>query len=152
MLHRFQRVRQSNNAELHWYLSQYNPCRKVTVRLHFIGGMLFALPVGGNNIWPIGRGNHGYLQVVTTDWVIHLVCRSLSRTSEKLCMGPGPPKLTHAPWIGVCEQGIDANMGAGCMHSKFQLPVRTMSTGDSASGLLCSSLRRHLEKKAHHIF
>ena len=87
--------------------------------------MLFALLVGGYHIWAIGRGlpwgNHGCLPVgchimaYTTDWVIYLVCRKFSRTSEKLCMGPGPPKLTHAPWIGVCEQGIYANMVAGCM-------------------------------------
>ena len=134
-----------------------------------------------------------YIMPHTTDWVIYLVCRSFSQTSEKisyliltfipesvtfiqhsyilitryiqevssmcrlqftiqgkwklesikscpsmmsrlgsivkaegfcywiifnyaLCIGPGPPKLTHAPWIGVCEQGIDANMGAECMH------------------------------------
>ena len=35
-----------------------------------VGGMLFALPVGGVNIWPIGRGipwgNHGCLPVVTS--------------------------------------------------------------------------------------
>ena len=67
-----------------------------------VGGMLFALPVGGVNIWPIlGRGipwgNHGWLPVdimtQTTNWVVYLVCRSFSH-SEKLCMGPGPPKLT----------------------------------------------------------
>ena len=31
----------------------------------------------------------------TTDWFIYLVCRSLSQTSEKLCMGLGPPNLTQ---------------------------------------------------------
>ena len=87
--------------------------------------MLFALPVGGVNIWPIGRGNtmgeawmlvSCHIMAQTTDWVVYLVCRSFSRTSEKLCMGLGPPKLTHAPGIGGCEEGIDANMGAGCMR------------------------------------
>ena len=52
-----------------------------------------------------------------TDWVIYLACTSFSRTSEKLCTGPGPPKPTHAPWIRRGGgQGIDANMGAGCMR------------------------------------
>ena len=31
---------------------------------------------------------------ITTDWVVYLVCRSFSH-SEKLCMGPDPPKLTQ---------------------------------------------------------
>ena len=30
-------------------------------------------------------------------------------------MGLGLPKLTHAPWIGVCGQGVYAHMGAECM-------------------------------------
>ena len=71
-----------------------------------VGVMLFALPVGGDNIWAIGRGipwgNHGYLPVVTS-WhtlqiglYIYLVCMSLPRTSQKLCMGPGPPKVASA--------------------------------------------------------
>ena len=38
-------------------------------------------------------GNYGCLPVVTS-WVVYLVCRSFSH-SEKLCMGPGSPKLTH---------------------------------------------------------
>ena len=62
MLRVFQRIRQFNNVELHPYPSQYNPCQKETVRLQVVGVMLFALPVGCVNIWPIGKvipwGNH----------------------------------------------------------------------------------------------
>ena len=47
----------------------------------------------------------------------------------------------------MCEQGIDANMGAGYMRGQnntSQLPVRTMSTGNLASDLpRFSSGRRH---------
>ena len=54
--------------------------------------------------------------------------------------------------LGVCEQGMDANMGAGCMHglnNPFQLLVRTMSTGDSASDLPHSSSGGILKKRSH---
>ena len=65
MSHRFQRIGQFNNAELHPYPSQYNPCQKVTVRLRpLLAGC--CLPVDGVNIWPVGRGNHGCLPVVTS--------------------------------------------------------------------------------------
>ena len=65
-----------------------------------VGVMLFALPVGGDNIWPIGRCIPWvlvscHIMAHTTDWVMYLVCKSFSQTSEKLCMGPGPPKLTQ---------------------------------------------------------
>ena len=42
-----------------------------------------------------------HIMAHTTDWVVYLVCRSFSH-SEKLCMGPGPPKLTQEPW----EKGV----------------------------------------------
>ena len=65
----------------------------------YVGGMLFALSVGGVKIWPISRdipwGNHKCLPFVTS-WVVYLVCRSFSH-SEKLCMGPGRPKVTQVP-------------------------------------------------------
>ena len=60
--------------------------------------MLFALPVGGVNIWPIGRdiqwGTIFHIMSHITDWVVYPVCRSFSY-SEKLCMGPGAAKLTQ---------------------------------------------------------
>ena len=59
MSHIFQRIRQFNNAELHLYPSQYNLCEKVTQVVPSVGVMLFALLVGGDNMWPIGRGIHG---------------------------------------------------------------------------------------------
>ena len=49
-----------------------------------------------------------HIMAHTTDWVVYLVCMSVSQ-SEKLCMVPGPPKLHIHLKIGVvCEQGIDA--------------------------------------------
>ena len=54
-----------------------------------VGGMLFALPVGGVNIWPIGRGipwgnmlASCHIMAQTTDWVVYLVCRSFSPTQR----------------------------------------------------------------------
>ena len=94
MSYRFQRI------------SQCNPCRKVTQVAPSVGVMLFALPVGGDSIWPIGKGilwgepwvlASCNIMEHTTDWVMYLVCRSFSQTSEKLCMGPGSPELTNAP-------------------------------------------------------
>ena len=35
-----------------------------------------------------------HIMAHTTGWVVYLVCRSFSH-SEKLCMGPGPPKITQ---------------------------------------------------------
>ena len=72
--------------------------------------MLFALPVGGVDIWPIGsgipRGNHGCLP----DWVVYLVCRSFSH-SEKLCMGPGyTEQVTGYVWHGALAPGA-GNVG-----------------------------------------
>ena len=73
MSHRYQRIRQFNHAELHPYSSQYNPSIKPESNCQVppsVGVVLFALPVGGVNIWPIGRGipwgNHGGLPVVTS--------------------------------------------------------------------------------------
>ena len=71
MSHRFQRIMHFNHTELHPYPSQYNPCRKVTVRLHplLVRCCLLCRPVGGVNIWPIGRGipwgNHGCLPALS---------------------------------------------------------------------------------------
>ena len=51
-----------------------------------------------------------HIMAHTTDWVVYLVCRSFSQTSENLCMGPGRPKLTYAPGMRGGEKG------ARCMH------------------------------------
>ena len=77
MSHRFQRIRQFNNAELHPYSNQYNPCLKATCQVvPSVDVMMFALPVGGDNIWPIGRGipwgNLGCLPVVTLWHTLHI--------------------------------------------------------------------------------
>ena len=72
MSHIFQRIRQFNSAELHPYPSQYNPFQIVPS----VGGMLFALPVGGDNIWPIGRGipwgNQGKDATLGAEWMCGL--------------------------------------------------------------------------------
>ena len=85
MLHRFERIRQFNNAELHPYPSQDNPCKVAPS----VGVMLYALPVGGVNIWSIGRGipwgTSCHIMAHTTDWVVYLACRSFSH-SGKLCI------------------------------------------------------------------
>ena len=101
MSHIFQRIRQFNHAELHIFPASIILVKFKCQVAFFVGVMLFALPVGGVNIWPIGRGipwgNHGCLPVVTSWYTlqtVYLVCRSFSH-SEKLCMGPGPPKLTQ---------------------------------------------------------
>ena len=47
-------------------------------------------------------------------------------------------------------RGIDANMGARCMrglNSSFPAPMRTMATGDSASGLPRSSSGKNTDGK-----
>ena len=96
--------------------------------------MGFALSVGGDNMCPIVRSipwgepwmlARCHIMAHTTYWVVYLACSSFSLTSEKLCMDPGPPKLRHATVIGMCEQGLDAHTGAGCMHglnNPFQAP------------------------------
>ena len=77
--------------------------------------MLFALPVGGVNIWPIGRGlplgNHGCLPVGTSwhtlqiglhFWSVgvSLTQRNYASAMALLC--------SHICLVEGCDQGIDA--------------------------------------------
>ena len=104
MSNRFLKNRQFNNTERHPYTSQYKSLPESNCQVApSVGGMLFALPVGGVNIWPIGWGiSWGTMdacQLSHHGTNYSLGCISglyefLSH-SEKLCMGPGPPKFTQ---------------------------------------------------------
>ena len=76
MSHRFQRIRQFNNAELHPYPSQYNTCRKVTVRFYplLVWCCLLCRLVVITYGKQVGayQGNHGCLPVVTS-WLTLLI-------------------------------------------------------------------------------
>ena len=144
--HRFQRV----NAELHPYSSQYNPCRKVTVRLCPLSVWCYLLC----NIWPIGKvipwENHGCLPVVTS-WhklQIRLYIWSVGDYHEHQRNYEWALALlssTFTPCMGVCEQGIDAwaycsQTGLAPRHGQCQAspragvpPLRSWSIRGGAS-------------------
>ena len=124
----FQRIRQFNNAELHPYPSQYNPCRIVNVMLHpLLVWCCLLCRWGDVNIWPIGRDipwvnepwmlASCHIMAHTTDWVVYLVCRSFSLTSEKLCKVRGPPKLTHTHTLNWGVWSRDRCTHEGQMHA-----------------------------------
>ena len=158
MSHSFQRIRQLNNAELHPYPSQFYPESNSQV-VPSVGVMLFALPVGRDNIWSKGKdilwGNHGCLPVVTS-WHtlqigLYIWSVGVSHEHQRNCAWVLTLLSSHMHLeFGCVSKGRMQTWGLDACVVQIipsQLLLWTMSTGDSTSDLPCSSSgRRHHEK------
>ena len=124
MSHRFQRIRQFNHAELHPYPSQYNPCRKITVRLHplLVG---CCLPVGGVKIRPIGRGIPLVLascHITAHTWTLNWGVWARDRCNRTTRRKKSSPRRTHCK-LWVCFFAWDLEGTGADIEILYMSPV-----------------------------